>query len=182
MNVLCNYLQKLCPVAIKLQTKPNQSQIWKFLCEWNKKHKTMQNRNSDCCNTETYPLTAFVLKKKGIYFETSHRKWGSSFWLARLRPSMVCFRPDENIKVCGVLVSCQTAEVSQSVSAVQRGRSDRSRVSLSTEVTNHSAPLEVAGPRHVEPLSPWLTYTPPPRSCVRRFTTPAGQEEHRGAY
>lgn len=61
---------------------------------------------------------------EGIYFENPDRNSGSSFWLARLRPSMVCFRPDENIKVCSVLVSCQAAEVSQSVSEHQRSRED----------------------------------------------------------
>lgn len=77
---------------------------------------------------------------------------------------MLAFRPDENIKVCSVLVFCQRAELLRSVPEPQW--STERRVSgLQCHCPRTSGTivsrLWLTDPRHAEPLSPWMTYTQP---------------------
>ena len=79
---------------------------------------------------------------------------------------MVAFRPVENIKVCGVLVFCHRAGRDCSESRSTEDRLSRlecpcPRLSGSTVPPPPLFFFWLTDHLHVEPLSPWMTYTQP---------------------
>lgn len=139
----------------------------------------MQYMDTDSCNTGTYPLTNFVFVVWAFILKPSTgRGVLHSDWLDSGRAW--CVSVLMKISKCAVSL-CPVRQ------RRCRGQSQRSREGGVSGPECHCprklpTTLEATGPRHVEPLSPWLTYTPPPRSCARRFATPAGSEEHRAAH